>query len=293
MKWVLIVMMFLTAATANAAVKKTVHDLTLGETKIRVNVYENEGAAVTFFAPHHNEQTGLGLAKEFVEKRGGRLVEVESIDAAGKPSRYLKFTYGGKTYQVDPNRIYTENGRSCALSTEIAPVVKIFADELLRLVLAEDGTTLRPGERYLVAVHNNTDVDAKAETAKAGDLTASAFVRSKNAHAEFYEQALGVYLSNMEDDADNFVFLSGPQLVGYFAERGFNAVVQKSAALLDSKRCSVDDGSLSVYSALNSVPYICLEADGVSGYLRQKQMFEAVYKLIGESDDRIARKIES
>lgn len=280
MKWVLIVMMFLTAATANAAVKKTAHDLTLGETRIRVNVYENEGAAVTFYAPHHNEQTGLALAKEFVEKRGGRLVEVESLDASGKPSRYLKFTYNGKTYQVDPNRIYTENGRSCALSTEIAPVVKLFADELLRLVLAEDGASLRPGERYLVAVHNNTDVDAKAEQARAGDLTASAFVKAKNAHAEFYEQALGVYLSNMEDDADNFVFLSGPQLVGFFAERGFNAVVQKSASLLDSKKCSIDDGSLSVYSALNSVPYICLEADGISGMFRQRQMFEAVYKLI-------------
>jgi hypothetical protein len=282
--------MFLAAATANAAVKKTAHDLTLGEAKIRVNVYENEGAAITFFAPHHNEQTGLVLAKEFVEKRGGRLVEVESLDAAGKPSRYLKFTYNGKTYQVDPNRIYTDNGRSCALSAEIAPIVKLFADELLRLVLAEDGASLRPGERYLVALHNNTDVDAKAETAKAGDLTASAFVKAKNAHAEFYEQALGVYLSNMEDDADNFVFLSGPQLVGYFAERGFNAVVQKSAVLLDSKKCSIDDGSLSVYSALNSVPYICLEADGISGMFRQRQMFEAVYKLIGESDDRIARK---
>lgn len=290
MKWVLILMMFL-AVSVNAAVRKTAHDLTLGEAKIRVNVYENEGAAVTFFAPHYNEQTGLNLAKEFVEKRGGRLVEIESLDTAGKPSRYLKFIYNGKNYQVDPNRIYTENGRSCALSTEIAPVVKIFADELLRLVLAEDGTSLRPGERYLVAVHNNTDVDAKAETAKAGDLTASAFIKAKNAHAEFYEQALGVYLSNMEDDADNFVFLSGPQLVGYFAERGFNAVVQKSATMLDSKKCSVDDGSLSVYSALNAVPYVCLEVDGVTGAFRQRQMFEAVYKLL--EPETLAKKIDS
>ncbi|HEV7930377.1 MAG TPA: hypothetical protein VGP12_09645, partial [Nitrosospira sp.] len=192
--------------------------------------------------------------------------------------------------QVDPNRIYTENGRSCALPAEIAPTVKIFADELLKLVLAEDGSSLRPGERYLVAVHNNTDVDAKVETARAGDLTASAFVKAKNAHAEFYEQAQGVYLSNMEDDADNFVFLSGPQLVGYFAERGFNAVVQKSASLLESKKCSIDDGSLSVYSAQAGVPYICLEADGVSGFGRQRQMFEAVYKLVGESEERLARK---
>lgn len=287
MKWVLLVIVLM-SATASAAVKKTAHDLALGEAKIRVNVYENEGAAVTFFSPHHNEQTGLNLAKEFVAAKGGRLVEIESLDAAGKPFRYLKFKYAGKDYQIDPNRIYTENGRSCSLSPEIAPVVKIFADELVKLVLAEDGTSLRAGERYLIAVHNNTDVDAKAEAVKASDLTAAAFVKTKTAHAEFYEQAQGVYLSNMEDDADNFVFLSGPELVGYFAGRGFNAVVQKSSSLLNSKKCSVDDGSLSVYSAMNSVPYICLEADGVSGYLRQKQMFEAVYSLLGS--ENVARK---
>lgn len=279
MKWVLILTIFLTV-TAEAAVRKTAHDLVLGEARVRVNVYENDGAAVTFFAPHHNEQTGLTLAKDFVERRGGRLVEVESFDFNGKPLRYLKFSYGGKNYQVDPNRIYTDNGRSCALPPEIATVVKLFADEVLKLVLAEDGANLRPGERYLVAVHNNTDVDMKAEPARAGDLTASAFVKAKNAHAEFYEQALGVYLSNMEDDADNFVFLSGPRLVGYFAERGFNAVVQKSASLLGSKKCSVDDGSLSVYSAQAGVPYICLEADGATGFGRQRLMFEAVYKLL-------------
>jgi hypothetical protein len=288
MKWVIATIIFLAVSGAEAEVTKTPHDLALGETSVRVNVYERDGAAVTFFAPHHNEQAGLTLAKEFVASRGGRLVEIESFDALGKPARYLKFHYGGHDYQVDPNRIYTENGRACALSPEIAPVVRLFADELLKLILAEDGTSLRLGEQYLVAVHNNTDVDTKAEQARTGDLTAAAFVRGKNMHAEFYEQAEGVYLSNMEEDADNFVFLSGTQLVGYFAERGFNAVVQKSAARLNSKMCSIDDGSLSVYSAQTRVPYICLEADGVTGSYRQRAMFDAVYKLLG--NEAIARK---
>jgi hypothetical protein len=127
MKWVIATIMFLAASGAEAAVTKTPHDIGLGETSVRVNVYENEGAAVTFFAPHYNEQAGLALAKEFVASRGGRLVEIESLDAMGKPARYLKFRYAGKDYQVDPNRIYTENGRACALSPDIAPVVKIFA----------------------------------------------------------------------------------------------------------------------------------------------------------------------
>lgn len=287
MKWIVVLIMLL-AISAHAAVTKTQHDLALGETPIRVNVYDNSGTAVTFFAPHHNEQTALNLAKEFVAARGGRVIEIESFDASGRPARFLKFRYAGKDYSIDPNRIYTENGRACALSPEIAPAVKLFADEILKLVLAEDGASLRAGERYLVAVHNNTDVDAKSEALKGSDLTAVAFIKAKNSHAEFYEQADGVYLSNMEEDADNFVFLSGTQLVSYFAESGFNAVVQKSAARLDSKKCSIDDGSLSVYSAQSRVPYICLEADAVTGSYRQRAMFEAVYKLL--APDILAKK---
>lgn len=279
MKWVLFVLLAVCVSSAEAAYRKTAHTLTLGESIVRVNIYENEGAAVTFFSPHHNEQTGLSLAKQFVQTRGGRLVEIENFGSTGKPSRMIKFTYAGKDYQIDPNRIYTENGRTCSLAPEIAPVVKLFADELVRFVLSEDGKTLRPGERHIVAVHNNTDVDGKAETARAGDLTAAAFIKAKRTHAEFYDQAEGVYLSNMEDDPDNFVFLSGPQLVSHFAEGGFNAVVQKNAAFLSSKKCSVDDGSFSVFASQNGLSYICLEADHNTGYARQRAMFEWVYKL--------------
>lgn len=280
MKWVLFTFLIL-SVTAQAAVRRTPYDLGLGESRVRVNVYENEGATVTFFSPHHNEQAGLNLAKEFVQTRGGRLVEIESFSDKGAPQRYLKFQYGGKAYQIDPNRIYTDNGRACSLQPEIAPVVKLFADELIKLVLAEDGKSLRPGERFIVAVHNNTDVDGKAETARAGDLTAAAFIKAKRTHAEFYDQAEGVYLSNMEEDPDNFVFLSGPQLVSHFAGGGFNAVVQKSANRLNSTKCSIDDGSFSVFSAQNAISYVCLEADGLTGAGRQRMMFESVYKLLG------------
>lgn len=82
--------------------------------------------------------------------------------------------------------------------------------------------------------------------------------------------------------ADNFVFLSAPRYVGYFAEFGFNVVVQKAAAKLAAKQCAIDDGSLSIFAAQNGISYICLEADGAHGALRQKQMFEAVYGLLPE-----------
>ena len=278
-----LVILILTVAGAKAETIKTTQTLTLGESRISVNIYENAGADITFFAPHHNEQIGLTLAKEYVNRHGGRLIELESTDDKGNPMRYLKFNAGGKNYTIDPNRIYTDNGRSCNIAAQIQPLVKNFADELLKIILDADGKTLRAGERFIVAVHNNTDVSAKDAAAQTSDLTAVSFIKAQSTsnlfHGAFEAQADGVFLSNTETDEDNFIFLSTPAHIGYFAEKGFNVVVQKPAARLQSKQCSVDDGSLSVYSSQSAVPYICLEADGVSGYSRQRQMLEAVYAL--------------
>lgn len=266
------------AVTANAATRKSTHALMLGETEIRINVYENAGSSITFFAPHHNEQLGIKQAKEIIEAKGGRLIEIESFDEKGRPSRYLKFQSGGKIYTIDPNRIYTDNGRLCNTAYEINPSVKTFAEQLLKILLPPDGKTLRENERFIIAVHNNADVSVKDSNRQANDLTASSF----SAGGAFSEQAEGVFLSNAETDEDNFVFLSAPTYLTHFAERGFNVVVQKSAAKLRTNQCKIDDGSLSVYSALNNISYICLEADGTNGAARQKQMLEAVYALLPE-----------
>src|SRR5215204_2834789 len=98
----IVVLMFLVVLTlavnANAASVKTAQKLQLGDSEVSVNVYENGGASVTFFAPHHNEQIGLNLAKDYVNRNGGRLIEIESTDERGVPMRYVKFTAGGKNY---------------------------------------------------------------------------------------------------------------------------------------------------------------------------------------------------
>lgn len=293
-----IIFLFVSLNVAGAT-RQTAQYLTLGETRVKINVYENAAANVTFFAPHYNERAARNLAKEAVERNGGRLVEVESTDENGNASRYVNFVLSGKIYTIDPNRIYTENGRNCAnYPPEAARAVKQFADELLRIIFAADGRSLRADENFIVAVHNNADVDAKSENVRDTDLTAAAFVKTLGAdnqlaHGAFEAQADGVFLSNTETDADNFVFLSAPRYVGYFAEFGFNVVVQKAAAKLASKQCAVDDGSLSIFAAQNAISYICLEADGTHGAFRQRQMFEAIYELLPKSPPIAAAKMNN
>ena len=273
-------------ANAQAQAPKTVKNLRLGETTVNVNVYERAGAAVTFFSPHHNERTARELAKELVAARGGRFVEIEALDEAGAPARRLRFRVGGKPYSVDPNRIYTAQGRRCLnLPADAEAAVKVFADELLALLLAPGGARLRAGETLFVAVHNNGDVEASPVAERDRDLTAVGFVSPLRSRAsfrgEFAESAAGVYLSNAEDDEDNFALVTTPGLVAPFAARGFNVVLQKPAAQLrDGGRCSLDDGSLSVHASYSGIPYVNLEADATSGAARQRQMLQAVYEIL-------------
>lgn len=278
----LIILLLLAVIATDGATRKSTLDLPLGETRIRVNIYENAGANLTFFAPHYNERIARTLARESVERNGGRLIEIESVDENGKADRYVKFIYGGKTYAVDPNRIYTKNGRRCQnFSVGAVQAVKQFADALLQIIFASGNTP------FIVAVHNNRDVDGKSEAVKAVDLTAAAFLKTQGTsnllHGAFEAQADGVYLSNTETDADNFIFLSTARYVSHFAELGFNVVVQKASAKLPSAECSLDDGSLSIYAAQNEIQYICLEADGTGGARRQTQMLEAVRALLPQT----------
>jgi len=261
----------------------------LGETYVKINIYERSGSNITFFSPHHNEQIALKLARTAVLERGGRLVEVESFDENGDPIRRLNFNVDGRSHSIDPNRIFTANGRNCSGLTDKAGLaIKNFAEQLLNIIF-QPSAGLPQNERMLVAVHNNSDSSEKPTGRNAADLTAISFAGEINSsqpkRTEFQDQAAGVYLSNTETDTDNFVFLSTPQYIGYFANKGFNVVVQKPLGQSDDKRCSVDDGSLSVYSAQKEILYICLEADAKNGAVRQKQMLDAIYDLADGSFD--------
>ncbi|MET0624814.1 MAG: hypothetical protein ABW250_17835 [Pyrinomonadaceae bacterium] len=275
-------------AHARAQAPKTVKTFRLGATTVKVNVYERAAAAVTFFSPHHNERGARELAKELVATRGGRFVEVEALDEAGEPARRLRFSVGSKPYSVDPNRIFTEQGRGCLrLPADAAAAVKAFAEELLSLLFAPGGARLRAGESVFVAVHNNGDVEASPAADRDRDLTAIGFLRPLRSRAifrgEFAESAAGVYLSNAEEDEDNFVLVTEPRLVTPFAARGFNVVLQKPAAQLRDGKCSMDDGSLSVHAAYSDIPYVNLEADALTGAARQRQMLDAVYEILSPS----------
>lgn len=256
-----------------AELSKTVKTLMLGETPVNVNIYENKNNEITFFAPHYNERPGAETTKKLIAEKGGRLVEIESLDVNGNSLRNLKFNFQNESYSVDPNRIYTPNGRKCRnFSPEVDALISNFAAELLKIIIPAEHNKYIP----VIAVHNNQDVNEKETSEQNQDLTANSFVRP----GAYDSQVQGVYLSNVEPDADNFIFLSTKDFLSFFAEKDFNVVIQKPSKQLFSENCQIDDGSLSVYFGQKNVPYINLETDIKYGSFRQRQMLEAVYSLI-------------
>lgn len=284
----LIGLLLLAPVRAQEQTIRTTHTLTLGETAVRVNVYEKRSAAaVTFVAPHHDERIGRELAREFVGERGGRFVEIEAADENGRPARRLRFRLGENSYSIDPNRIFTENGRRCGgYAPEVSRAVERFSADLLEIIFGKGGDRSRGGEPFVVAVHNNGDQDERSPQERINDLTASAYLRPgalrPSPRTAFHAQASGVFLSNAEQDEDNFILLSTPRFLGFFAGQGFNVVVQKPAEALRERDCATDDGSLSVYAAQHDIQYINLEADAAHGASRQRQMFAAVYRLAAQ-----------
>lgn len=276
-------LVFVSAFAQNGTRTKT---LRLGDTKVNVNIYEKRGSAITFVALHHNEQISVKIAKNFVEKRGGRLIELESLNENGQPTRRLRFDFEKKPYSIDPNRIFTDYGRICGNPPPILPSIKAFADNLLKIILQPDAKKLQRRGKFLVSLHNNQNIDDenRNQSEKEKDLTAFAFIKGgKTQHplfGQYQSQAEGAFISNIEEDEDNFVFLSSPTLLNYFAGKGFHVVLQKPGAKLKTLDCAVDDGSLSVYFGQQNLSYISLEADKENGEERQRQMIEAIYQLL-------------
>ncbi len=243
---------------------QTVKTLKLGENEFVVRIYtkpyKNRVIDRTFVVVHHNEQKGLDAAKKVIAEDGGRLVEVVSKTADGKPRRYLHIDFGDKTNVcVDPNRIYSIRGirkffagypRSedntedvCSPVTpdmfdndndNLVKEVFRFGVELLKIV------TNNGRHKFIIGVHNNVDLKLDVTT--------------WNPPGGEAKTAVGIFLANSAAhdavmDKDDFVLVSNINLLAKILNFGepYNFVLQEDKKYLDKTRESTDDGSMSIY----------------------------------------------
>lgn len=207
--------------------------LSLGETNVQVQVFQNGSPSPTFLNVHDDENTSVAAGQKIIRESGGRLVEFRHTGA-----RLIRFSLEGERFVIDPNRIFSEAGIEATLKlhgpyTEAAHrAVRQFANTYLdRFGLDQ--------EPAIVALHNNSD----------GDLT----IHSYEPGARHAATSIEVYVA-ANRSPDDFFYVTDRRFFDYLKKREFNVTLQDNARV-------PDDGSLSVYFARKGIPYLNIEAE--------------------------------
>lgn len=195
----------------------------IGETPITIEIIQSDREGALFFHPHEDEKTAYEYTKKIIHQYGGKLV---SIKQQGK--RLLEITHQGNIYRVDPNRIFSKQGIKDSLmkygkfNKEVAQSVQEFADRVSRLVAA----------KLVIAVHNNYDKNYNITSYKNSD-------------------AVKHYYQNPKQGTGEFFYTTDERFFNFAKVAGYNVVLQSDKVK--------NDGSFSVYAALQGVEYVNLE----------------------------------
>lgn len=207
--------------------------ITLGQTVVPIQVYQCGRPQPTMINVHDDENTSVLAGKAVVAKSGGRIIEL-----AHSGRRHVAFELQGKTYQFDPNRIFSDAGIQATLNrqgyySEAAhEAVKRFAAELVK----HFGLDREPA---IVALHNTAS----------GGLSINRYQPNRDLNTA----AARVHSSAQRSPGD-FFYVTDARFFDYLKARDFNVTLQDNATV-------TDDGSMSVYFGRKGIPYINIEAD--------------------------------
>lgn len=140
---ILVMLMFIFGA--NPTGFATQYPVNVGNTKVMV-IQEKHGKGKAFIHVHQNETTALEAARTLIKQKGGSLLTLKHPG-----QRNIKFSMHHRTYEFDPNRIFTDQGIYKTLNM-YGPYSKAAHTAVKRL--AKQIICLLPKGK-IIAVHNN------------------------------------------------------------------------------------------------------------------------------------------
>ena len=223
--------------------------LSLGTKNCKISIIGQDDNLVKFISLHDNENTSIVAYTETMTS----LLSSKLYELKQNEERLIKYELNGKSYLLDPNRIFSYIGIKGTLKkynkdfpNELEKGLKLFADSLLTTM------KIHNTKSYVVALHNNTN----------NDFSVLSYKNSKDARA--------VYVNNSQD-IDNFFIVTSNSDFEYFKSIKRNVVLQSENAS--------DDGSLSIYCQKNKLHYINVEAQH-GDKDEQIEMIKETYLLI-------------
>lgn len=235
----------------NYEIVSTRTPIEVGDTTVEVVLHDSEAPGLTYLNLHDDEDTSVQAALEVIGQYGGRVLELQHSG-----ERNITFRIGDSTYVFDPNRMFTDRGAAASLDTlgafsEAAHLaVRTFADNVLNQL---DPASLR----FVVTLHNNSEDRYSALSYGDG--------------GDYAADARFVYLTE-NGDPDDFFFVTDMDLYNALRQERQNVVLQDNAMV-------TDDGSLSVWSAQQQLPYVNVEAQH-HHLEEQVRMIELLHRLL-------------
>ena len=202
---------------------------------------------VVWIHPHANEITSRQIAIQFIaQQQQGCLYSFQHTG-----SRNIQIRNNHINYYFDPNRIFTAHGRQHTLKcihgncTEAIKQLNLAVENFIHTYLKQPD--------LIVAFHNN----------RQGGLSINSY-QGKGYLARNVYKTVRFPQANAHD----FFYVTSATAFQFFAQRGFNVAQQNNQQVQD-------DGSLSVWAALNRKDYINIEA-GMDHVAAQTKMLQAV-----------------
>jgi hypothetical protein len=206
----------------------------IGESRLTVRERQFGDGGLTLVNLHDDEQASVEAAVQVLERTGGRLIELVH---SGK--RRVEFSWQGKNYNFDPNRIFSTPGVRLTvrgeepIPQEVYLMVENFAQHFVEYFKLTH-------QRVLIALHNNDD--------------AGSFSIHSYEPGALYEADTERLHIEPAADPDDFCFVTDAKAFSELQRHQINVVLQDN-------RIRRDDGSLSVFSGRKGISYINVEAE--------------------------------
>jgi hypothetical protein len=226
------------------------------------------------FAPHENENVANDYVTQQIIERGGVFVILRQD---GK--RLLRFDIEPFKVEVDPNRIFTEQGRrnniikhnpTLRTNTYVFHRAMRLSAALAQFIVSKMGGT--NSSRTWLAIHNNTQGYLGDNKQGIGNISIEQYQQKLANGASFI-----IAVSKQQKDEDDLFFVTTRQDFNAMQQSGWNAVLQHPQVVTDPTE---DDGSLSVYAQKLGIRYINIEAErstenfGDNHLVEQQQMLD-------------------
>jgi len=247
----LILILFLGSAISFSQSSKIMNKtIKLAKTKIELKqVKQAKNNDILFLNIHQDEQTSIDAIQVFSKD-----IPLNFAYFNHKKTRRIKYQIGKNTFTVDPNRIYTKEGREKTIESEHQITLR---SKMVAKKLAKEIIQLISHYQTIVTLHNNSDVNYS--------------IKSYLPNGDEAENTAEVYI-NPNMDADDFIYTTEKRFFDYLKNANYNVILQDNTHF-------VNDGSLSVYCGIKGIPYINIEAQ-LGHFNEQLELIKVIYEML-------------